>query len=266
MTRARPVLVVALAIAVIGLAGCAGTATAASSPPSGSHDPLSGTITVLAAASLTDTFTALGKRFEKAHPGVTVQESFGGSATLAQQVVQGAPADVFASAADAPMATVTAAGLASDPTTFATNVLELVVPKANPAGITKLSDLARPGVKTILCDPSQPCGAAARALLAATGVRITPVSLEQDVSSVLTKVELDEADAGLVYVTDARSAGDAVRAIPVPQASEVVNDYPIVVLRHAPNPRAATAFVAYVLGPIGAKALRDAGFGAAPAR
>lgn len=264
---ARPAVLLAAAAVVGLLAGCA-SGTSASSPgassPAASADELSGTVTVLAAASLTETFDALGDGFRRLHPKVTVQTSYGGSGALAQQIVQGAPADVFASAADAPMTTVTKAGLASDPTEFATNVLELIVPKGNPAHVRSLADLAKPGVKTILCDVSVPCGSAAQALLAKTGVSVQPVSLEQDVKQVLSKIELDEADAGLVYVTDAKSAAGRVTTVPVPEARSVINDYPIVVLKDAPNRKAAAAFVDYVLGPAGTKALRDAGFGAAP--
>ncbi len=250
--------------ALVALAGCSAGAATPSASPTVTRDPLTGSVTVLAAASLTETFDALGASFEKRHPGVTVSTTYGGSGALAQQIVQGAPVDVFASAADAPMTTVTQAGLASDPTEFATNVLELIVPKGNPGGVTKLSDLTKPGLKVVLCDVTVPCGSAAQTLLQKEGVAVTPVSLEQDVKQVLAKVELGEADAGLVYVTDAKSAGDKVTTVAVPEASTVINDYPIVVLKNAPNPAAARAFVRYVLGPVGTKALKDAGFGAAP--
>jgi molybdate transport system substrate-binding protein len=257
VAAASAALVVAL---VAALAGCAGRAPSTTSPHSPAHT-LSGTVTVLAAASLTESFDALAAGFEKRHPRVTVQTGYGGSGALAQQIVQGAPADVFASAADEPMETVTRAGLASRPIEFATNVLELIVPTGNPAHITSLADLAKPGVTTILCDVTVPCGAAATTLLRKTGVHVTPVSLEQDVKQVLTKIELDEADAGLVYATDAKAAADKVETVAVPEASTVVNHYPIVVLSDAPNAVAAAAFERYVLGPDGRKVLRDAGFG-----
>lgn len=257
----HPLAVAATATALaVALAGCTGGASSSPAPHPPTHT-LAGGVTVLAAASLTESFDALAAGFEKRHPGVTVQTAYGGSGALAQQIVQGAPADVFASAADEPMTTVTRAGLASHPTEFATNVLELIVPKGNPAHITSLADLAKPGVTTILCDVTVPCGAAAKALLQKTGVHATPVSLEQDVKQVLTKVELDEADAGLVYVTDAKAAAGDVQTVAVPEAATVINRYPIVVLSHAPHPAAAAAFVRYVLGPEGRKVLRDAGFG-----
>jgi molybdate transport system substrate-binding protein len=130
--------------------------------------------------------------------------------------------------------------------------------------VKTLADLSKPGVKVVLCDVTVPCGSAAQALLQKTGVAVTPVSLEQDVKQVLSKVELDEADAGLVYVTDAKSAAGKVQTVDVPEATSVINDYPIVVLNNAQNAAAAKAFVDYVLGPVGTKALKDAGFGAAP--
>lgn len=267
MNRIRPIrsaaaLAVGVAAALVLAACSAGTPSAASPTPSST--PLTGTVTVLAAASLTETFDQLASGFETANPGVTVRASYGGSGALAQQIVQGAPVDVFASAADAPMATVTKAGLATAPTEFATNVLELVVPPGNPAGVRSLADLAKPGVATILCDVSVPCGSAAQTLLQKAGVTVKPVSLEQDVKQVLAKVELGEADAGLVYVTDAKSAGTKVGTVSVPEAAQVVNHYPIAVLTNAPNPVAARAFEAYVLGPAGRAALQKAGFGAAP--
>lgn len=260
-----PFVVTAVSAALAGalvtaLAGCAAGDSSSTSSRAPTH-ALSGSVTVLAAASLTGSFDALAEGFEKLYPGVTVRTSYGGSGALAQQIVQGAPADVFASAADEPMSTVTKAGLAGQPAEFATNVLELIVPTGNPARITGLSDLAKPGVTAILCDVTVPCGAAAKTLLQKAGVTFTPVSLEQDVKQVLAKVELGEADAGLVYVTDAKAAAGRVQTVAVPQAAGVVNDYPIAVLKDAPNAAAARAFERYVLGPSGRKALRDAGFG-----
>lgn len=257
-------LVVAAA-AVLLLAGCsapAGTPTAAQTGAA-SSDPLRGTVTVLAAASLTEVYGELATRFEKLHPGVTVTESFGGSSALAAQIVQGAPVDVFASANEATMTTVTDAGLADGaPVTFATNVLTLVVPPGNPAHVSALADLARPEVKVALCDPAVPCGSAAAGLLTAEKLKVTPVTLETDVKAVLTKVELDEVDAGLVYVTDARSAGSKVTQIAVADPANPVNRYPIVVLSGSANKAAARAFESFVLSATGRAALEKAGFGA----
>ncbi len=263
-SRFRATALAPIAIAALLLAGCA-SATPSSTPRATvTKDPLSGTVTVLAAASLTETFDSLAASFEKLHPNVTITSSYGGSGALAQQIVAGAPVDVFASAADAPMKVVTDAGLATNPTAFATNVLQLVVPTGNPAGVKTIADLANPSVKVILCDVTVPCGSAAQTLLTKVGVTVKPVSLETDVKQVLSKIELDEADAGLVYVTDAKTAAGKVQTIDVPEAKTVINDYPIVTLTKSANPKAAQAFVDYITGPVGRKALRDAGFGAAP--
>lgn len=262
MTR-RSVLLLATASATLLLAGCA---SAAGSPSSGSTtataDPLTGTVTVLAAASLTESFETLAASFHTAHPGVTVTFDLGGSSALATQITQGAPADVFASANQSTMKTVSDAKLTDGaPTLFATNVLTLVVPPGNPAHITSLTDLTRPGVKSALCDTTVPCGVAAQQLFTAEGLRVTPVTLEQDVKAVLTKFELDEVDAGLVYVTDAKSAEGKVDTVAVPAAAKVVNDYPIALLKNATDKKAAAAFIAYVLSAPGQKVLHDAGFG-----
>jgi molybdate transport system substrate-binding protein len=225
-------------------------------------DPLTGTVTVLAAASLTEVYGDLAARFKKLHPNVTITESFGGSSALAAQIVQGAPADLFATANEATMKTVTDAKLADEtPIVSATNVLTLVVPPTNPAGVTTVADLAKPNVKVALCDKTVPCGSAALSLLAAEKLSVTPVTLETDVKAVLTKVELNEVDAGLVYVTDARSAGDKVTQIAVPDAANVINRYPIVVLSGSTNKAAARAFEQFILSPTGRAALKNAGFG-----
>ncbi|MES1212119.1 MAG: molybdate ABC transporter substrate-binding protein [Leifsonia sp.] len=255
-------------LAAAALAAAASLLLAACSTPSTSPtatttgDPLTGTVTVLAAASLTEVYGDLAARFEKLHPNVTITESFGGSSALASQIVQGAPADIFATANEATMKTVTDAGLADGtPIVYATNVLTLVVPPSNPAGVTTVADLAKPGVKVALCDKTVPCGSAAISLLAAEKLTVTPVTLETDVKAVLTKVELDEVDAGLVYVTDAKTAGDKVRQIAVPDAANVINRYPIVVLSGSTNKAAANAFEQFILSATGIAALKHAGFG-----
>ncbi|CAN5340045.1 molybdate ABC transporter substrate-binding protein [soil metagenome] len=267
-TRASTrVIVGALLGAALGLAGCSasdggepGDTSAPAPAPAGSE--LTGTLTVFAAASLTETFEALATKFEEVNPSLDVVLNYGGSSALAEQINQGAPADVFAAANEKTMQTVVEAGGASDPTIFATNVLELVVPAGNPAGITGLSDLANPDLTIVLCDVAVPCGSAAQQLLDAAGIVAAPDSLEQDVKSVLTKIELGEADAGLVYVTDVQAGGDQVDGIKVPEAADVVNKYPIAVLTAAGNPDAAQAWVDFVLSAAGQAALADAGFGA----
>jgi molybdate transport system substrate-binding protein len=241
-----------------GSTGSAGASNASASPTS----TLSGTIVVSAAASLTGSFDTIKAAFTKAHPGVTVTVSYGGSDTLAAQINAGAPVDVFASASDKTMSLVVDAGNAAAPTRFATNTLELAVPKANPAGIATLADIAKPGIKVALCAATVPCGAAATKVLAAAGLSVTPVTLETDVKSVLSKVSLGEVDAGLVYTTDVQAAGAAVKGITFPEATQAVTNYPIVVCKSAPNAPVASAFLTYVLSPAGQKVLSDAGFAA----
>jgi molybdate transport system substrate-binding protein len=245
------------------LAGCASSGgSAASSPSPNEADAAPTMVTVFAAASLTEAFDTLATRFEAEHPNVDVVLSFGGSAGLAQQVVEGAPVDVFASAAPPPMRALADAGLAVDPVVFATNTLELAVPAGNPAGITGLGDLANPDLRIALCDPSVPCGAASEELLAQDGVTASPDTLESDVKAVLTKVSLGEVDAALVYRTDVLSAGDEVEGIELPGAASVVNRYPIAALAEAADAETAADFVAFVTGAAGRQVLAEAGFGA----
>ncbi|MGC4789162.1 molybdate ABC transporter substrate-binding protein [Micromonospora sp. DT178] len=240
------------------MAGCGGSASgggSAGGPGAG------GTVSVFAAASLTESFTRLGRDFEAGHPGTTVVLNFAGSAALAAQINQGAPADVFASAATRNMATVTGAGNADgDPVVFARNQLVVAVPKGNPRGVAGPADLARPGMKVALCAEQVPCGAAARTALDAASVALTPVTLEQDVRGALSKVRLGEVDAALVYRTDALAAAADVTAVEFPESARAVNDYPIVALRDAPNRDGARAFVAYVRSERGRAVLTEAGF------
>ncbi len=257
----RPQRAAALAVlAVSALAGC--SSPGSTSPGGSSTGALTGTVTVFAAASLQEAFGTLGKQFEAAHPGTRVVLSFGPSSGLATQITEGAPADVFASASPVNMDQVVAAGDAATSRDFASNTLEIAVPSGNPGHVTALADLARPSLKVALCQPAVPCGAAAATVLARAGVRVTAASQESDVKAVLTKVTLDEVDAGLVYVTDVRAAGSSVIGIPVPAAVNVSTRYPIAVLRTAPNPAAAQAFTAYVLSGAGSAVLAASGFAA----
>ncbi|MET4158274.1 molybdate ABC transporter substrate-binding protein [Agromyces sp. PvR057] len=223
-------------------------------------------VTVLAAASLTEAFDDLATQFEAANPGVEITVSYGGSGALATQIIEGAPADVFASAAEPPMQQVVDAGLATDPQVFATNTLELVVPAGNPAGVTGLADLSNADLRIALCDESVPCGAASAKLLANEGITAAPDTLESDVKAVLTKVSLGEVDAALVYRTDVLSAGDDIEGIEVPAAADVVNRYPIAAISGdatgAAEAQAAAAFVAFVAGDAGRATLDEHGFGA----
>lgn len=226
-----------------------------SGPTSG---PVAGEITVLAAASLTEVFTDLGRRFEAEHPGTRVRLSFGPSSGLAEQIVQGAPADVFASAGPKNMQQVIDAGAGRGPRVFATNRLQLAVPPGNPARIAGVGDLARPGVKLAVCQAQVPCGALAVAALA--GVRVKPVTEEADVKAVLAKVRLGEVDAGLVYRTDVLAAGAGVRGIDLP-AGGASTAYPVVALARSENPATARAFAELVLSAAGRARLAAAGFG-----
>lgn len=230
----------------------------------GSGPPSAGqrTLTVFAAASLTEVFTELEPRFERANPGADVVFNFGASSDLAQQIVNGGPAGVFAAANAATMQTVVDAGLVEgEPTVFATNVLQIVTPPGNPAGIGSFADLARPGLQVVVCAPQVPCGAAAEEIERATGVSLSPVSEEPDVRSTLGKVTTGNADAGLVYATDVAAAREDVQGIAFPEAAQAVNAYPIAVIADAPAADLARAFRELVTGTEGRAALASAGFG-----
>ncbi|MFC7341246.1 molybdate ABC transporter substrate-binding protein [Saccharopolyspora griseoalba] len=235
------------ALALVLLAGC-GTA--------GSEQHR--TLTVLAAASLTESFDEIGRKFHAEHPEVEVKFDYQGSSTLAEQIRQGRPADVFASADAKNVDKVR--DQVSPPRTFATNRLTIAVPRGNPARITSLADLAR-AQDVVVCAPQVPCGSAAREVAAAGGVRLHPASEENDVKSVLRKVAAGEADAGLVYVTDAVAAGGRVEAVDFPEAEQARNTYPIASINSAPHPERARAFVEFVRGPVGRQVLAEHGFG-----
>jgi molybdate transport system substrate-binding protein len=249
----------ATAAAVLLLAGCAGrTGDGGSAAPPAEER----TLTVFAAASLTEVFTELEPRFEEVHPGVDVVFNFGASSDLAQQIVNGGPADLFAAANTSTMQTVVDAGLVEgDPTVFASNVLQIVTPPGNPAGIASFADLARPDLQVVVCAPQVPCGAAAERIEEATCVTLSPVSEEPDVKSTLGKVTTGNADAGLVYATDVHAAGDDVQGIEFPEAAQAVNDYPIAVIADAPAADLARAFQGLVIGADGRAVLGSAGFG-----
>jgi molybdate transport system substrate-binding protein len=257
---------VALGVGILlAASACAASAPATTPTPSGTGaaDDLSGSITVYAAASLKTTFTTLAGDFEQAHPGTSVELTFAGSSDLVTQLTNGAPGDVFASADEKNLAKLSDAGLIEgDPVDFATNVLQIAVPPSNPADVKRFADLARPGVKTVVCAPQVPCGAATVAVEDATGVALSPVSEESSVTDVLGKVTSGEADAGLVYVTDVIAAGDAAEGIAFDESSKAVNTYPIAPLAGSANPALAAAFAAFVVSTDGQRVLADAGFGA----
>ena len=245
--------------AVLAAAAAAGCSSSSSSPSAGSTSS-TGTITVFAAASLTESFTQLGKQFEAAHPGDTVKFSFGASSALAEQINSGAPADVFASAATKNMDQVVTAGNASNPQNFAENIMEVAVPPNNPAKVTSVNDLAKSSVKVALCQPQVPCGVVAAEVFKNAKLTVKPVTLQPDVESVLTQVELGNVDAGVVYVTDVQAAGSKVKGVAIPANVNATTTYPIAALTHSKEQAIAAAFVAYMLSPPGEQVLKAAGF------
>ncbi|WP_285113482.1 molybdate ABC transporter substrate-binding protein [Leifsonia sp. fls2-241-R2A-40a] len=266
MRRRLAASLAVVAAAALALSGCSSVSTGAAATPTApapSTTGVTGTITVFAAASLTTTFTELGSEFEKANPGAKVAFSFAGSSDLVSQLTAGAPADVFASADEANMAKAASGGVIDGSATdFATNVLAIAVPPGNPAKVKSFADLASPSIKTVVCAPQVPCGAATAKVEKSAGVTLSPVSQESSVTDVLGKVSSGEADAGIVYATDVKGAGSKVGSVPFPEAAKTLNVYPIATVAHAPNAPGARAFVAFVTGPDGRKALAAAGFGA----
>jgi molybdate transport system substrate-binding protein len=258
----RRFTVVAAGLAAVALAGCSssssGGAASTASPASSSASTAS--ITVFAAASLTGTFTEIGKQFEAAHPGDKVTFSFGPSSGLATQITNGAPADVFASAAPANMDQVVTAGDASNPQDFAKNIMEVAVPPSNPANVKSVNNLAKKSVKVALCQPQVPCGVVAAEVFKNAGITVKPVTLEADVKSVLAQVELNEVDAGMVYVTDVQAAGTKVKGVQIPADDNASTLYPIATISKSSHQSVAQAFVAYVLSPAGQQVLSAAGF------
>lgn len=259
------------AAALLALSACSssdsdsGSDAGSDSAKTGSSDSsspkLSGEVTVFAAASLKESFTTLGKEFEKDHPGTKVTFSFGGSDALAASITGGAPADVFAAASPKTMEIVTDAGDASGtPATFVRNQLEIATLPGNPHKVSSLKDLTNADLKVVLCDKTVPCGAAAQKALDASKLKLTPASYEQDVKSALTKVELKEADAAVVYKTDVKAAGDKVDGVEFPESADAINDYPIAQLKDSKNAEAAKAFIALVRSADGQKVLNEAGF------
>jgi len=253
----RPRPLASVLVLLLALSGCG--ADSADGDGSGVE---TGDLTVLAAASLTEAFAALAEDFEQDHPGVEVRLSFDSSATLAEQVNQGAPADVLATADEDTMQSVVGeGGTDDDPQVFATNHLVLAVPADNPADISKLDDLDDPDVDYVVCVDTAPCGKLAKKVLVSGGVGQQPASEEVDVKAVLSKVELDEADAGLVYASDVATAGGKVEEVDLPTSEDNLSTYPIAALSAAEEPRLAGEWVDLVLSPAGRQALSDAGFG-----
>lgn len=242
---------------VATLVGCG--ARSPSPPSNTSRAP--GKVVVFAAASLRPAFTQISQQFKTENPGSNVEFEFAGSSELATQLTQGATADVFASADTAQMDTVAKAGLlAGDPAKFASNTLVIVTAPGNPKKVATFADLARPGLAVVICQMPVPCGAATQRVEDSTGVRLNPVSEEQSVTDVLNKVTTGQTDAGLVYVTDAHSAGNKVTTVNFPEAAGAANVYPIAVLKNAPQQALAQKFVAMVTGGTGQHILAQSGF------
>ena len=243
-----------MALLAAGGAGCA----------DGGETERTVSLHVYAAASLQEPFEEIAEAFEAEHDGVEVALNVAGSSTLVQQIQQGAPADVFASADPETMDELVGSGLeAADPVDFTSNTLMIAVPAGNPAGVTDLSSLAQEGLDLVVCAPAVPCGAAAETVEQAAGLEFTPVSEEQSVTDVLNKVTSGEADAGLVYVTDVRRGGDAVEGIAFPEAEEAVNVYPITTVEGAEHAELGQEFVDLVGGEVGQSILDEYGFGRA---
>lgn len=260
----RRLAVAAAAFLLLTAAGCGSepSAPGATTGPPTPPPAASQTLTVFAAASLKNPFTTLGQQFEASHAGTTVTLNFAGSADLVTQLQQGAPADVFAAADAKNMDKATADNLVDGtPVSFASNTLQIAVPPDNPAQVTSFQDLTEPGIRLVVCAPAVPCGSATVRIEAATGLELKPVSEESSVTDVLNKVQTGEADAGLVYVSDVKGAGDKVRGIAFPESRQAVNQYPIVPLARSTNPDLARQFTELVTGSTGQQVLADAGFG-----
>ena len=245
----RPVLAAVLSLAL--LSGC-GSSNTPSTPSK---------IIVYAAASLKKSFTEIGNQFKTDNAGADVEFEFAGSSDLVTQLSQGAPADVFASADTANMTKAAQGGLlAGNPANFASNTLTIAVAPGNPKNITSFRDLAKPGLSVVVCAPQVPCGSATQKVEQATGVKLAPVSEESSVTDVLNKVLTGQADAGLVYGTDALAAGSKVSSVPFPESAAAVNTYPIAALKQSKNADLARKFVDAVTGPAGQKVLTANGF------
>ena len=277
LARAVATVLLAAALAALATAGLVAAAGCGSSGASGSSSPNASStkLTVFAAASLDKVFPQIAAAFRQSHPGVTFTFNFAGTDTLATQIEQGAPADVFAGASAKYGVELSGKSLIDAPRTFATNTLVVVVPAANPAHIASLRDLTKPGVKLVIGDATVPIGAYTRKVLgnldavygAGYSAEVTKnvVSETLDVTSILTAVSLGNADAGFVYVTDARSAGDHVKTIALPAAAQAIASYPIGVVKASRSAATAQQFATFVLGPQAQAILRAAGFAAPPA-
>lgn len=263
--RRRTAVVAVLSVVMALLAAACGSSGRSPEPASnaqdgGSEPGLAGSLTVFAAASLTAPFNDVKTRLVAGNPGLSLTYSFAGSQQLVAQIGEGAPADVVATADQETMARLVTAGLVETPTDFARNSLQIAVAPRNPKAITHLGDLARPGLKVVLADPSVPAGRYTRQALDKAGVAVRPVSLDLDVKSVLGKVTSGEADAAVVYVTDVAAAKAAVAGVDIPAVHNVVASYPVAVVKATRNRATAQAFVDQLLHGPGRDALLAHGF------
>jgi molybdate transport system substrate-binding protein len=275
MKKLNWLCITCLMLAGLLATGCAPQQTA---PPQGTPQPTAiqqVKLTVFAAASLTESFNAIAKAYSADHPGISIIYNFAGSQQLAQQIAQGAEAEVFASAGQSPMQAVIKTGRiqTSEVKPFATNQLVVILPKDNPAKVASLLDLARPGLKIILAAQNVPAGEYAQQFLKnagrdetlgtdyASNVSKNVVSFEDNVKNVVSKIQLGEADAGIVYQTDAISAKGQVQQLPIPAKLNVLAEYPLAVLQDAHQPEAARDFIRFILSPDGQEILASYGFG-----
>jgi len=260
--RTRRPLIAGALVAVGLLVAACGNSAGSTSSTSSTAVPLTGTLLVSAASSLTHAFGQLGTMFQSAHPGTTITFNFGSSGTLATQITQGAPADVFASAAPAQMDQVKSAGdVAGTPVVFARNSLEMVVKPGNPLGIHSLADLTKANVVAI-CVSSAPCGATAGQALEKAGVTIptSKITIGQDVDATLAEVTTGDADAAIVYVTNAKSVGAQGVGVPIATSVNVTTTYPIAAIKSTKARSLSLAWIAYVLSPTGQNVLRTFSF------
>ena len=268
--RRRPVVLASFVIAALLLAACGGSSNSNPTTTASANGKPAGAITVFAAASLTAAFETLGTDYMAAHPGTTVGFNFAGSNTLAQQITQGAPVDVFASADEENMKA--AADEMNASQTFVKNELIVILPAKNPGNIKTLHDLGNQGVTIAVADPSVPVGNYTLEVLDKMGksseygpdyemaVKANFVTHETSVSGVVTKVMLGEVDAGYVYVSDSVAEGNQVKSIEIPKQYNIVAEYPIATAKHSPNPATSKSFVQYVLSPKGQETLEKYGF------
>ena len=261
-STARALMAGLLAVALAtNLSGCGQQAPPSSTASSSRAQSSGASLVVFAATSLKPPFTLLAGKFQADNPGATIDFDFATSSELANKLTQGAGADIFASADSAQMDTVVKADLTSgDPVNFASNTLVIVTAPGDPKQVRSFADLAKPDLRVAVCQASAPCGSATQRIEDSTAVHLNPASEESVSAGVLAKVTNGEADAGLVYLTDAHKAGDKVSAIRFPEADEAVNVYPIVILKQASQPALAQKFVDLVTGATGQRVLAQAGF------